>query len=209
MRTRNRVSPALGLLHMLGCSASKRPGVQTAIALCGARTMEAHQSGCEGARGVTSGWSGKDGMLKMKFFLEERDWGAVCSFYAETLLDSEAMHSGKFPVIEAGSDVSFWTGQKSVEPERRVQGDAGHAVKGTLNTHWRKERATFLAEIAYVGVNFAGLQRHPGQRTIIGLTRKPSTHTHVYTSTHTHAGSLFPLLSYRLTKQQQTKTQVA
>jgi tRNA pseudouridine(38-40) synthase len=35
-------------------------------------------------------------------------------------------------------------------------------------SHGRKERTTFLAEIAYVGTHFSGLQRHPGQRTVVG-----------------------------------------
>ena len=108
-----------------------------------------------------------------KEFLAARDWHAVTRFYAATLTDPSAVHSGRFPARDVGSDVSHWTcgaGGGSVHSSDDCSGLQAAAAggKGHEASHWRKARATFLAEIAYVGGNFSGLQRVPGRRTIVG-----------------------------------------
>jgi tRNA U38,U39,U40 pseudouridine synthase TruA len=96
-----------------------------------------------------------------KRFLEEgRNWRAISQFWAGSLVKNSAL----LPIRGAGSDVSHWVAPQSVHSSATEW----YAAPGFSNSHWRKERTTFLAEIAYVGEHFSGLQRHPGQRTIIG-----------------------------------------
>ena len=105
-----------------------------------------------------------------KTFLEEgRNWRAISQFWAGSLVKDSAL----LPIRGAGSDVSHWVAPEAgtgFEEEQLVHPSASewYAAPGFSNSHWRKERTTFLAEIAYVGEHFSGLQRHPGQRTIIG-----------------------------------------
>ena len=131
--------------------------------------------------------------VEWKRFLENRDWSAVSNFFANILMDPAAMRSGKFPVRDAGSNISHWSNATSEASEPADAADANQGLNGHLHSvqraqeaaaqvgaekraadpkgarsHGRKERCTFLAEIAYVGTHFSGLQRHPGQRTVLG-----------------------------------------
>ena len=131
--------------------------------------------------------------VEWKRFLENRDWSAVSNFFANILMDPAAMRSGKFPVRDAGSNISHWSNATSEASAPVDAADANQGLNGHLHSvrraqeaaaqvgaeklaadpkgarsHGRKERTTFLAEIAYVGTHFSGLQRHPGQRTVVG-----------------------------------------
>jgi len=89
-----------------------------------------------------------------KAFLAERDWRAVSAFWAARLVGD----SVQLPMRDAGSDPSHWV----------TSGSEWLSSPGFSKSHWRQDRTTFLAEIAYVGECLSGLQRHPGQRTVIG-----------------------------------------
>jgi hypothetical protein len=141
MRARRRVTSALRLL------------VLTANVRCWPRAFGA--STFMGARGCPH-W---------KRYLEGRDWGAVAQFYHDALLSEVA--PARFPV-SIGSDLAYWSGQADGEATAEGRGEYWSEERASHASHWRKERATYLAEIVYLGHHFAGLQRAPGQRTVVG-----------------------------------------
>ena len=114
---------------------------------------------------------GRRGCALWKQFLEDRDWASVKRFYEEALMsDHDAMTAGRFPISGTGSNTSFWVGIVDSEQAAPSPDSGSFAAEGHARSHWREERATFLAEIAYLGANFSGLQRAPGLRTIAGVT---------------------------------------
>ena len=167
------------LLHVLGCSLIYRGAPAASPTLLppphgigrGRSFAAVVMGGVEGGR--MGSIEDARGCYEWKHFLEDRNWGAVKQFYARTLVDSQAMHDGTFPLCDVGSDLTTWIGNVD-------GGDNPSAPANTLsaanmsasNSHWRKGRTTWLAEIAYVGANFSGLQRAPGQRTVVGELEK-------------------------------------
>ena len=114
-----------------------------------------------------SAFMGARGCPHWKRYLEGRDWSAVSQFYHDALLsDCEGAAAG-FPV-SIGSDLAYWAGQAEGEAAAEGRGEYFREERASHASHWRKERATYLAEIVYVGHHFAGLQRAPGQRTVVG-----------------------------------------
>ena len=114
-----------------------------------------------------STFMGARGCPHWKRYLEGRDWSAVSQFYHDALLsDCEGAAAG-FPV-SIGSDLAYWAGQAEGEAAAEGRGEYFREERASHASHWRKERATSLAEIVYVGHHFAGLQRAPGQRTVVG-----------------------------------------
>lgn len=116
-----------------------------------------------------SAFMGARGCPHWKRYLEGRDWGAVAQFYHDSLLS----HPAGFPV-SIGSDLAYWAaaspsaGQAEGDAAAEGRGEYWSEERASHASHWRKERATYLAEIVYLGHHFAGLQRAPGQRTVVG-----------------------------------------
>ena len=119
-------------------------------------------------RAVRDVFMGERGCPRWKRFLEERDWGAVSHFYSAALFSDRGEDAGPgyaFPV-SIGSNLSYWAGQAGGADEGGAE--RWSEERASHSSHWRAERATYVAEIAYFGHRFSGLQRAPGQRTIVG-----------------------------------------
>ncbi len=145
---------------------------QRRLLRAGAREAPRSSSSCHRPRSVLATrdvFMGERGCPRWKRFLEERDWGAVAQFYSAALFSDQgegASLGHAFPVC-IGSNLSYWAGQAG----GRTEGGAERwrEERASHSSHWRAERATCVAEIAYFGRHFSGLQRAPGQRTVVGV----------------------------------------